>query len=74
MVCPIRHEGSEVYWPLTIFRFESIDPDDRRDTIADVLKRARTNPASVRMDDKANVAEVFPFRNVDNIREMGVEK
>ena len=59
--------------PLTIVRFESIDPDDRRDTISDLLKSARTGPACIGMGDQTNVIKTLPFDEVDDVRDMGDE-
>ena len=38
-----------------------------------MFKSARTNPASIGMDDETNVLKVLPFDDVDDVRDMGVE-
>ena len=58
---------------LTVLRFISIEPDYRRNAIADLLKSARAHPASIGMYHQANVVEILPFDNVDDVGDMGVE-
>jgi hypothetical protein len=43
----------QVKWFLSVFRLVGIEPDDRRDMIADPLKRARADPTAVGMGDQA---------------------
>jgi len=58
---------------LTVLRFIGIEPDYRRNAIADLLKSARPHPASIGMYHQANVVEILPFDNVDDVGDMGVE-
>lgn len=58
---------------LTVLRFIGIEPDYRRNAIADLLKSARAHPASIGMYHQANVVEILPFDNVDDVGDMGVE-
>ena len=58
---------------LTVLRFIGIEPDYRRNAIADLLKSARAHPASIGMYHQANIVEILPFDNVDDVGDMGVE-
>lgn len=58
---------------LTVLRFIGIEPDYRRNAIADLLKSARAHPASIGMYHQANVVEILPFDDVDDVGDMGVE-
>ncbi len=58
---------------LAVFRLECVEPDDGRDAVADLLERARARPAAIGMHHQAHVLEVFPFEDVDDIGDVGVE-
>ena len=65
--------GGEIDAALAVLRLERIDPDDRRHTVADLLERARAWPAAIGMHREADVLEVFPFEQVGDVGDVGVE-
>ena len=58
---------------LPVLRLERVEPDDRWDAIVDLLERTRGRPAAIGMGDQADAVEVFPFHQIDDVGDVGVE-
>ena len=63
----------EVDAALAVLRLERVEPDDRGDAVADLLERAGARPAAIGMHHEADVLQVLPFEQVDDVGDVGVE-
>ena len=58
---------------LAVLRLERVEPDDRGDAVVDLFERARGRPAAVGMRDEADILQVFPVHQIDDVGDVGVE-
>src|SRR5580704_14559512 len=63
-----------VQHPLSVFRHERIEEDDRRYLSLHPLSNSGYDPSAVGMTDQYKVLEILPTNDIDDVGDVGVER